>query len=59
MPFVRLFPCDIVEPQRSDATFYSRGMNFSSRSDFGERWPSRLVATSEENRLNTQHEGLL
>jgi len=24
MPFVRLFPFDIIEPQLSDATFYSR-----------------------------------
>jgi hypothetical protein len=48
MPFVRLSPCGIVKPQGSDATFYSR----SSRPPLGERWPSRLVATAEEDRLN-------
>jgi hypothetical protein len=27
-------------------------MNFSSWPDLGERWPFRLVATAEEDRLN-------
>jgi hypothetical protein len=29
-------------------------MNFSSRPDLGELWPSRLVATAAEDRLNIQ-----
>jgi hypothetical protein len=28
----------------------------SARPDLGERWPSRLVATASENRLNMRHE---
>src|SRR5262249_55797860 len=28
----------------------------TSRPDLGERWPSRLVATAEEDRLNIRHQ---
>ena len=46
---VRVVALDIIEPQLSDATFYSREVN--SLSDMiGERWPSRLVATPSSAR---------
>jgi hypothetical protein len=51
MPFVRLFPFDIIEPQSSDATFYSRGLDFLPDM-IGERWPSRLVVTAAKKRLS-------
>jgi hypothetical protein len=49
MPFVRLFPFDIVKPQSGGATFYSRTFFLASSR---ERWPSRLVATATTIRLN-------
>jgi len=54
MPFVRLFPCDIVKRQSGGATFYKREAEISSWPHHCGRWPSRLAATAAENRASVR-----